>query len=130
MYVWAMYFVIQNAGRSAMKQYLPLKPVKRGFKVWVVAESSSGYFLDLQVYVGKEGNESEYGLGERVVLNLTEQYRGEEYHIFCDNFFSSPRLFLTLQSQSLYACGTVRPHRLNFPPDLRGVRFQAGEHRF
>ena len=47
-----------------MKQYLPLKPTKRGFKVWVVAESSTGYFLDLQVYVGKETEATEHGLGE------------------------------------------------------------------
>ena len=55
-----------------MKQYIPLKPVKRGIKVWVVAESSTGYFLDLQVYVGKEDSGREHGLGKRVVLDLTE----------------------------------------------------------
>ena len=48
-----------------MKQYLPLKPTKHGFKVWVVAESTTGYFLDLQVYVGKETEATEHGLGER-----------------------------------------------------------------
>ena len=30
-----------------MKQYLPLKPTKRGINVWVVVESQTGYFLDL-----------------------------------------------------------------------------------
>ena len=40
-------------GRSAMKQYLPKKPVRRGFKLWVVADSSNGYFLDVDVYVGR-----------------------------------------------------------------------------
>ena len=61
-----------------MKQYLPLKPVKRGIKIWVVAESNSGYFLDLQVYVGKEGGGSEHGLGERVVLERT----GEKHTVY------------------------------------------------
>ncbi len=53
------------AGRSTMKQYLPKKPVKRGFKVWVIADSSNGYFLDLNVYVGKpsDGQGTEHGLG-------------------------------------------------------------------
>ena len=113
-----------------MKQYLPLKPVKRGIKVWVVAESCTGYFLDLQVYVGKEGDGSEHSLGERVVLDLTEQYRGKAYRIFCDNFFSSPRLFRTLHGHSLYACGTVRQNRKDFPSDLRGVTLQVGEAQF
>ena len=113
-----------------MKQYLPMKPIKRGIKVWVVAESNTGYFLDLQVYVGKEGGATEHGLGERVVLNLTEQYRGKGYRIFCDNFFSSPRLFRTLHEHSLYACGTVRQNRKDFPADLRGISLQVGEAQF
>ncbi len=58
------------AGRSTMKQYLPKKPVKRGFKVWVIADSSNGYFLDLNVYVGKpsDGQGTEQGLGEKVSI--------------------------------------------------------------
>lgn len=122
-------FLYLYPGRSAMKQYVPLKPVKRGFKVWVVAESTTGYFLDVQVYVGKEGS-GEHGLGERVVLELTEQYRGGGYNIFCDNFFSSPRLFQTLHSHSLYACGTVRPNRRDYPVDLCGTSLQVGECQF
>ena len=66
------------------------------------------FFLDLEVYVGKEGRETEHGLGERVVLALTEQYRGKSYRVYCDNFFSSPTLFQTLHSHKLYACGMVR----------------------
>ena len=113
-----------------MKQYLPLKPVKRWFKVWVVAESSTGYFMDLQVYVGKEGGPSEHGLGERVEFELTEQFRGKGHRIFCDNFFSSPKLFQELHAHTLYACGTVRQNRLNFPLDLRGITLSKGESVF
>ena len=114
-------------GRSAMKQYLPLKPVKRGFKVWVIAESTTGYFLDIQVYVGKESGHTEHGLGERVVLELSQQYRGKAHRIFCDNFFSSPHLFCELYMQGLYACGTVRQTRRDFPEDLRGIQLQKGD---
>lgn len=102
-----------------MKQYLPLKPVKRGFKVWVVADSSNGYFLDVQVYVGKESAATEYGLGERVVLELTEQYRGKGYRVFCDNFFSSPALFKELLHHGIYACRTTRQNRHGLPNDIR-----------
>ena len=53
-----------------MKQYLPKKPVKRGFKVWVRADAVTGFFCDFDVYVGKpsDGTVTEVGLGERVVL--------------------------------------------------------------
>ena len=35
-----------------MKQYLPLKPLKRGFKVWAMADSLNGYLYDFKVYTG------------------------------------------------------------------------------
>ena len=82
-----------TAGRSSMKQYLPLKLTKCGFKVWIISDSKNGYFLDLQVYVGSKGEGTEHGLGERVVLGLTEQYHGVQHQLYCDNFFSSPGCF-------------------------------------
>ena len=53
-----------------MKQYVPKKPIRRGFKVWVVADSENGYFLDMDVYVGRpsDGVRIEHGLGARVIL--------------------------------------------------------------
>ena len=46
--------MIKFQGRSSLKQYMPLKPVKLGIKVWVLADSNNGYFSKLQVYTGKE----------------------------------------------------------------------------
>ena len=42
--------MIPFKGRSTMKQYVPIKPIKRGFKVWVLADAIDGYFCDLNVY--------------------------------------------------------------------------------
>ena len=115
-----------------MKQYVPKKPVRRGFKVWVVADSDNGYFLDVDVYVGRpsDGVSTEHGLGARVVLQLTQPFRNKNYRVFCDNFFSSPVLFDELLHHGLYACGTARSDRSGFPCDLRGVRLERGSHVF
>ena len=59
--------MIKFQGRSALKQYLLNKPVKRGIKVWVLAD---GYFHMLQVYTGREAT-PEKQLGARVVKDLT-----------------------------------------------------------
>ena len=40
-----------------MKQYLPKKSVKRGFKVWVRADAVSGYVSEFDVYTGKVAGE-------------------------------------------------------------------------
>ena len=40
--------MVKFQGRSSMKQYIPLKPIKRGIKVWVLA-CNDGYFWNMQV---------------------------------------------------------------------------------
>ena len=41
-------------GQLAMKQYLPMKPVKRGIKVWMCADASNDFVCNMQVYTGKK----------------------------------------------------------------------------
>ena len=45
--------MIKFKGRSSIKQYMLMKPVKCGFKVWVRADSNSGYTCNFAVYTGK-----------------------------------------------------------------------------
>ena len=46
--------MVPYKGRSSLKQYMPKKPVRRGLKVWMRADSNNGYVSQFQVYVGKE----------------------------------------------------------------------------
>ena len=62
--------MIPFKGRSSMKQYMPKKPIKRGFKVWTLADAHNGYVSDIQVYTGRKGTTAEKGLGARVVKDL------------------------------------------------------------
>ncbi len=62
--------MIPFKGRSSMKQYLTKKPTKRGFKVWVLADSHTGYISRFDVYTGKKEGRTEDGLGASVVKNL------------------------------------------------------------
>ena len=113
------------SGRSSMKQYLPKKPIKRGFNVWVRAESRTGYFCDFNVYTGKteSGEEGvEHGLGEKVVLQLSRNIEGHDYQVFCDNYFTTTHLLETLLRKRIYACGTARANRRGFPAELKSVR--------
>ena len=41
--------MVKFKGRLVFRQYLPLKPIKWGVKVWVMAESSTGYCSNFQV---------------------------------------------------------------------------------
>jgi hypothetical protein len=88
--------------RSVLKQHMPKKPVRRGLKVWMRANSQNGFVSQFQVYAGKEVCSSETGLGSCVVKGLTRTLVNENYHIYCDHFFT---LFSNLLMESLCACG-------------------------
>ena len=113
--------MIPFQGRSTMKQYMPLKPVKRGFKVWVQADAVNGYFCQFDVYTGtstEADSIGDLGLGGDVVKKLTRSLVGSYAHIFFDNFFSSPKLLDALYIDKIFACGTVRTNRKEYPVDL------------
>ena len=87
--------MIKYKGRCSMKQYMPLKPTRRGLKVRMRADAINGYVSEFQVYTGKEVS-TEKGLSTRVVKDLTRSIAGKNHHIYCDNYFSSVKLFLDL----------------------------------
>ena len=99
-----------------------MKPIKRGYKLWVVADNN-GYVKKFQVYQGKdqvtENKWASYGLGERVVLSLTEDYWGQHRKIYFDNYFTTVNLLEKLKAENTLACGTVRSHRVGLPKDLK-----------
>lgn len=109
--------MVPYKGRSSLKQYMPKKPIRRGLKVWMRADSITGYISQFQIYVGKETS-TERGLGARVIKDLTRNLVLKNYHIFCDKFFTSIKLFQELYQERVYATGTLRADRRGFPPDL------------
>ena len=48
--------MIPFKGRSTLKEYMPLKPVKRGIKVWALSDAVNGYLLEFEVYTGRKAN--------------------------------------------------------------------------
>ena len=120
--------MIAFKGRLAFRQYLPAKPTKYGIKVWMAADSDNGYIANFAVYLGAEdiGTRRIHGLGYDVVMKMAEPYLNKHRHVFCDNFFTSTRLFDHLQDQNTYACGTVRCNRKDLPPCAKS-KLKQGE---
>ena len=78
--------------RSDIRQFKD-KPTLWGIKLWVLADSSNGYTMDFNVYVGQvEGqNVSAKGLGYDVVMQLMDlNYMHVAYDKTCFEFFHSP----------------------------------------
>ncbi|XP_050049948.3 piggyBac transposable element-derived protein 4-like [Dermacentor andersoni] len=116
-------------GRSSMKQYIPMKPIKRGYKVWCRADSKTGYLLQFQVYEGKNAQRpANQSLGEHVVLSLSENVQPGT-RLFFDNYFTCTRLMETLAERSILAAGTVRTNRKDLPEELkRNNKLKKGEY--
>ena len=55
-------------GRSSLKQYMPLKPTKRGFKIWCLCDSTNGYTYSIIIHTGASSALENGGLGPTVVI--------------------------------------------------------------
>lgn len=106
--------MVKFKGRSSLKQFMKDKPIKRGYKIWMLCDKS-GYNLKFQVYTGKCENSVVLGLGARVVLDLCEGLEHKNHVVYMDNFFSSNILYEQLLEKNIYACGTVRFNRKYLP---------------
>ena len=114
-------------GRSSLKQYMPLKPVKRGIKKWMRCDPASGYTYFISIYCGKEDN-STGPLGERVVTNLVQTTKKPNVTFCFDRFFSGVELLEILGTPAL---GTVQTNRKYLPKfhdhNNRMVKLKPGD---
>ena len=107
-------------------QYLPKKPTKWGVKVFVNAESTTGYVLTFDVYTGGSETTSTHD----TVMKLMEKYLDKGHKLFTDNFYSSPLLCHALLQRGTYTCGTVRTNRRHFPDGLKYNKLERPQYRF
>ncbi|KAK6173783.1 hypothetical protein SNE40_017183 [Patella caerulea] len=90
---------IRYKGRHSLEQYNPMKPMKRGYKLWMRSDLDDGYTTKFDVYQGKNGNNEvrddddnvEFGLDEKVAIDLTADLQ-KKHEAYFDNFFTSVRL--------------------------------------
>ncbi|XP_059392676.1 piggyBac transposable element-derived protein 4-like [Carassius carassius] len=92
------------------------KMTKLGFKFFDLSDSSNGYILDFSVYTGKNNFPADRGLSYDAVMSLLDRkVLGSGYHLFMDDFYTSPKLFTDLFALKFGACGIYRDHRKDFP---------------
>jgi hypothetical protein len=79
-----------------------------------LCESRTDYTVRWFLYTGSDPV-SWQGLDYDVVTRLVEPFYNIGYHVYMDNYFSSPVLFQELAHQQTGACGTVRVNRQGVP---------------
>ena len=107
--------LVKSKHRSGIRQYIAIKPVKFGVKLWVLGDSKTGYTYDFDVYIGKMENKYQHALGYSVVMGLVTPLINQGYHVFFDNFYTSVKLVNELFLLKTPSCGTVAENRKGFP---------------
>lgn len=115
--------LIKFKGRLGIVQYMPMKPDKRGIKMWMMCTSHLGYTLGFDLYSGKNSSvqKSGKGLGYDVVMHLTQKLN-VGHHIYFDRFFTSVDLMIALHKEGLWSCGTVNVTRKKMPQYMKNLK--------
>ena len=100
-------------GRSKEITTIPGKPISTGLKIWVIAQR--GFFLRWVFHrPGKKGGPvgvkkpKELNKTQSVVPHLLSLLPKATYHLYCDNLFTSVKLFEYLRKLGYAATGTAR----------------------
>ncbi|KAK3862225.1 hypothetical protein Pcinc_031890 [Petrolisthes cinctipes] len=122
-------------GISSLKQYLPSKPHKWGYKIFCLC-GADGIMYDFEVYTGKilpVPGEPDLGASSNVVLDLVKSVPTGIYHLlYFDNWFTSKPLMTTLAKKQILCLGTVRVNRLpglSFGSDKDLLKTGRGTHQ-
>jgi hypothetical protein len=114
-----------------MKQYMPLKPVKCGYKIECLCDSSNGYAYNIQVYTGASNGSVEDTLGSRVVKTMMELLRGKGHHVYMDNSMKLAKYLLLDNTQMIETAQSGRKGWLQEIKDVKALRksLKRGESR-
>ncbi|KAL7286643.1 hypothetical protein TKK_0019139 [Trichogramma kaykai] len=125
--------MVKFHGRTILLQFMKNKPARFGIKMWGLC-NPEGYLFDCDIYCGKGSNIysddnkiklSKCPLGSGVVMMMTQKLlkninhrKISRYHLYFDNFFSSPDLMIHLKTIGLKSTGTVRKNRVQTDNEL------------
>lgn len=117
-------------GRFGPKQYIPNKPSKYGIKAFTIADSNTGYILDILVYTGadtllnSDPAFSHLPQPGRVVMHLLGEYLNEGY---TDRYYTSIPLAKALEDHETSFTGTCQKNRKMIPTQFRSSTFRLSD---
>lgn len=126
--------MVRYYGHHFLKQFIRGKPIRFGYKQWLLCCGETGYCFHAELYEGKKvgvpGCELT-SVGSSVVLTKLAVAEDLEKHVFFfDNFFTSFALMKCLTDKKVCAAGTVRINRMNncpIKPDKEMKKEDRGE---
>ena len=120
--------MIKFRGRSDFLQYVPTKPMKWGFKAFILADAITAYTYNLIVYTGSQGTRTR-NLANNVILELAEGLTDLGHQIFFDSYYCSVPIVEYLSTRGTGCTGVIRKNRKFIPDAIKNppASLQAGE---
>ena len=106
-------------GRLSFRVYNKDKPTKYGIKAYILADSTSGYCYNMDIY-----HRERKTIKETVQGLLTSKCTGLWHSLYMDNFYNSVELSEALLEQNIHTVGTLRSNR-GEPPEIRNPSTMA-----
>jgi hypothetical protein len=92
--------------------FMPLKPTRVGFKIYALAESSTGYLANFEYQC--ESNRKVVDC----VMSLIEPFKGQYHHVFTDKYYTSVEVARQLLTKDTYLTGAVKDSSKKLANDL------------
>uniref|UniRef100_A0A8W8NTV8 PiggyBac transposable element-derived protein domain-containing protein n=1 Tax=Magallana gigas TaxID=29159 RepID=A0A8W8NTV8_MAGGI len=109
---------------SGIRQFIRDKPIPFGLKLWVLADSITGYTYAFFVYLGKkrtELNNRTKGLSYNVGMELSKKLVNQGYRIYTDSFYTTQHLATDLLQKKTYLIGAVKRTSSAMPQCLKDI---------
>lgn len=104
---------------QASNNIFPANHTNGGYKIFLLCDSQ-GIVHSFDIYTGKIDavpGEPDLGASGNVVLKLCKLIQpGLNHHLYCDNWFTSLKLFTALAKKDVHCLGTARANRLQGCP--------------
>jgi hypothetical protein len=122
-------------GKFVSKMYNPKKPTKWGIRIYVLAESLTGYVSVFEPYYGSQTTDSlirpDMPFSSRIVLHLVDELlkstNGRGFHVYTDRFYSSYHLAKELLGVGIHTTGTLMTNRKGLPVELKKIKLKKSE---
>ncbi|XP_047112014.1 piggyBac transposable element-derived protein 4-like [Schistocerca piceifrons] len=114
--------------RVGFKVYMANKPNKYGMKLYILAESRTGYIWNFEVYHGRD--ETIDNSASSVMKRLANKFLGKGHIVYVDRFYTSVQLAEELTDDNTGLVGTMMKNRKGLPKLLKDAKLKKGEQMF
>lgn len=109
--------MVSFKGRHKDKVFMPSKPIRIGFKAFVVCEADTGFLLEWKMYNKCEGKDK-----KNRIVNTVKSLLGfngyQSKAVYMDRYYSNKEVFENLLELGIYACGTIKPSKVGITEEM------------